>query len=154
MLFRSNHDDDRDMPGALGRHGIEILRDARTRLTIRHVAVDLVGVRFWTKRSMDIAPLFRDAAATTILLAHDPRRLTEAAALRVPLVLSGHTHGGQVVLPGVGALAAQKFPVASGLARRGETTMFVSRGIGTVYVPIRVNCPPEVSVLTLRTATT
>ena len=41
-----------------------------------------------------------------LLLAHDPRRLTEAAALNVPAVLSGHTHGGQVVLPGVGAVAA------------------------------------------------
>ena len=79
-----------------------------------------------------------------ILLAHDPRRLTEAAALNMPLVLSGHTHGGQVVLPAVGAVAARKFPVVAGLARQDRTTLFVSRGVGTVYVPIRVNCPPEV----------
>jgi predicted MPP superfamily phosphohydrolase len=65
------------------------------------------------------------------------------------VVLSGHTHGGQVVLPLVGAVAAQKFPVVAGIGRRGSTTMFVSRGIGTVYVPVRVNCPPEVAVLTL-----
>jgi hypothetical protein len=88
----------------------------------------------------------------TILLAHDPRRLTEAAALGVPLVLSGHTHGGQVVLPLVGAIAAQKFPVVAGPGHRGKTTMFVSRGVGTVYVPVRLNCPPEVAVLTLRSA--
>ena len=85
-----------------------------------------------------------------ILLAHDPRRLAEAAALDIPLVLSGHTHGGQVVLPGVGAVAAQKFPVVAGIGRRDSTTMFVSRGVGTVYVPVRINCPPEVAVLTLR----
>ena len=84
------------------------------------------------------------------LLAHDPRRITEASALGVPLVLSGHTHGGQVVLPGLGAIAAQKFPIAAGTARQGATTLFVSRGIGTVYVPVRINCPPEVSLLTLR----
>jgi predicted small secreted protein len=83
-------------------------------------------------------------------VAHDPRRLEEAAALEVPLVLSGHTHGGQVVLPGVGAVAARKFPVISGLARQDKTTLFVSRGVGTVYVPIRLNCPPEVVLLTLR----
>jgi len=53
------------------------------------------------------------------------------------------------VLPLVGAVAAQKFPVASGLARRGQTAMFVSRGLGTVYVPVRVNCPPEIAILTL-----
>ena len=85
-----------------------------------------------------------------ILLAHDPRRLEEAAALDVPLVLSGHTHGGQVVLPGVGAIAARKFPVVAGAARRENTSIFVSRGVGTVYVPYRLNCPPDVSVITLK----
>ncbi len=94
----------------------------------------------------------RGARGTVVLLAHDPRRLTEAAALGVPLVLSGHTHGGQVVLPVVGALAAQKFPVVAGLARRDRTTLFVSRGVGTIYVPVRINCPPEVALLTLQPA--
>jgi len=50
----------------------------------------------------------------------------------------------------VGAIAAQKFPVVAGTGRRGETTIFVSRGIGTVYVPVRLNCPPEVAILTLQ----
>ena len=52
----------------------------------------------------------------------------------------------------VGAVAAQKFPVVAGVGRRNKTTMFVSRGVGTVFVPVRVNCPPEVAVLTLRSA--
>jgi predicted MPP superfamily phosphohydrolase len=147
-----NHDDDRDMPAALLTRGISVLRDARTRLTINNEMVDLVGIRFWTKRHADIAALTRPATGTVILLAHDPRRLTEAAALDVPLVLSGHTHGGQVVLPIAGAVAAQKFPVVAGIGRRDKTTMFVSRGVGTVYVPVRINCPPEVAVLTLRSA--
>jgi uncharacterized protein len=67
----------------------------------------------------------------------------------VPAVISGHTHGGQIVLPGVGAIAAREFPVIAGLAQRQGTTIFVSRGVGTVYVPIRINCPPEVAILTL-----
>jgi len=145
-----NHDDDHDMPAALSRTGVQVLKDARTRLTIRGETVDLAGIRFWTKRQMDIAPIVRGSAPITILLAHDPRRLAEASALNIPLVLSGHTHGGQVVLPIVGAWAAQKFPVAEGIASRGATTMFVSRGVGTIYVPVRVNCPPEVAVLTLQ----
>ncbi len=66
-------------------------------------------------------------------------------------MLSGHTHGGQVVLPLLGAVAAQKFPVIAGIGRRDDTTMFVSRGLGTIYVPVRVNCPPEVAILTLQT---
>jgi predicted MPP superfamily phosphohydrolase len=145
-----NHDDDHLMPAALAATGVEVLKDARTRVAINGESLELVGIRFWTKRAMDIAPLMRGAMGTTILLAHDPRRLTEASALSIPLVLSGHTHGGQVVLPLVGAIAAQKFPVVAGTGRRGETTIFVSRGIGTVYVPVRLNCPPEVAILTLQ----
>jgi predicted MPP superfamily phosphohydrolase len=147
-----NHDDDHDMPAALGRKGVLVLKDARTRLTVRHEPIDLVGIRFWTKKQSDIAALTRNAAPTTILIAHDPRRLIEAAALSVPLMLAGHTHGGQVVLPLLGAVAARKFPVAEGLVRRERTTMFVSRGVGTIYVPVRVNCPPEVALLTLQPA--
>jgi predicted MPP superfamily phosphohydrolase len=55
-----------------------------------------------------------------------------------------------VVLPWVGAIAAKKFPVVAGTATRENTTLFVSRGVGTVYLPVRVNCPPEVAILTLR----
>ena len=147
-----NHDDDRDMPAALISHGYEVLRDARTTVRIRGEKLDLVGVRFWTRRARDIARLIHGSEATVILLAHDPRRLDEAAGLNIPLVLSGHTHGGQVVLPGFGAVAAKKFPVVAGTGHRGNTSVFVSRGVGTVYVPYRLNCPPDVSVLTLKSA--
>ena len=147
-----NHDDDHDMPAALAARGVHMLKDARTRLIVNDAPLELVGIRFWTKKAADIALAMRGAQGTVVLLAHDPRRLTEAQALNIPLVLSGHTHGGQVVLPLAGAIAATEFPVVSGLARRGRTTMFVSRGVGTVYVPVRINCPPEVAVLTLQVA--
>ena len=145
-----NHDDDREMPAALRNHGIEVLRDARTQRRIRNESLDIAGIRFWTRRPADIAAALRGAAGPVILLAHDPRRVVEAAALRVPVVLSGHTHGGQVVLPMMGAVAARKFPTLSGFAHRDATTLFVSRGLGTVYVPVRLNCPPEIAVLTLQ----
>jgi uncharacterized protein len=145
-----NHDDDREMPAALKKNGAQVLKDARTRLMIAGKPLELLGIRFWTRRTAEIEALTRGASGTTILLAHDPRRLTEAAALKIPMVLSGHTHGGQVVLPIAGAVAAQKFPVVAGIGRRGQTTMFVSRGVGTVYIPVRVNCPPEVAVVTLK----
>ena len=147
-----NHDDDHDMPAALGRKGVQVLKDARTRVRIRNEPLDLVGIRFWTKRQSDIAALVRDRSPATILLAHDPRRLVEAAALNIPLVLSGHTHGGQVVLPGLGPVAARKFPVIAGIGQRDRTRIFVSRGVGTIYVPVRLNCPPEAAVLTLQPA--
>ncbi len=145
-----NHDDDRDMPAALISYGYEVLRDARTTVMVRGEKIELIGLRYWTQRARDIARLTRGSQGTVILLAHDPRRLTEAAGLDIPLVLSGHTHGGQVVLPGIGAIAARKFPVVAGTGRRDNTSIFVSRGVGTVYVPYRLNCPPDVSVITLK----
>ena len=145
-----NHDDDRDMPAALAAKGFTVLKDQRTRIAIRGESLELAGIRFWTRRPQDIARVLRQARDTTILLAHDPRRLNEAAALGVPTVLSGHTHGGQVVLPGVGAYARRRFPVLEGIGYRENTSIFVSRGVGTVWVPIRVNCPPEVAIVTLR----
>ena len=146
-----NHDDDRDMPAALSKRGFVVLKDQRTSVTIRNEAVDIAGIRFWTRRMPHVMQVLKGAGPTTVLLAHDPRRLPQAAELDVPLVLSGHTHGGQVLLPGVGAIAGREFPVLAGEARQINTTLFVSRGVGTVYVPVRINCPPEVAVLTLRT---
>lgn len=142
-----NHDNDRDVAAALAPTGIAVLRDQRTRVSINGHGIDLVGIRFWTRRARDIASITDGAHAARILLAHDPRRFREARELGFPLVVSGHTHGGQVVLPGVGAIAARKFPLASGLLTENGTTLFVSRGIGTVYVPVRWNCPPEVALL-------
>ena len=126
-----NHDDDREMPAALHQRGFSVLRDQRTRLEIRGETVDLAGLRFWTTARRP-GRILGDTSGTTFLLAHDPRRLTEAAAFDVQLVLSGHTHGGQVLLPGVGAIAGRKFPVLAGTGREGNATLFVSRGVGTV----------------------
>lgn len=149
LAVLGNHDDDRDVPAALSAKGFTVLRDARTRLTLRGEAVDFAGIRFWTYKGIDIAHVLRGAIPLTFLLAHTPKRLFEAQQLAIPAVISGHTHGGQIVLPGVGAVAAREFPVIAGVEQRQGTSIFVSRGVGTVYVPIRVNCPPEVAVLTL-----
>jgi predicted MPP superfamily phosphohydrolase len=145
-----NHDDDRDMPAALARLRFTVLKDQRTGITVRGEPLELAGIRFWTRRPADIARVLKGAPPATLLLAHDPRRLTEAAAFDVPAVLSGHTHGGQIVVPGLGALAKARFPVLAGLGQQDNTRIFVSRGIGTVYVPARINCPPEVAIVTLR----
>ena len=68
-----NHDDDRDMPEALTAKGFTVLRDARTRVTIRGEPLEIAGIRFWTRRVEHIARVLRGATATTVLLAHDPR---------------------------------------------------------------------------------
>lgn len=145
-----NHDDDVEVPRALRRQHVQVLRDSRTRLTIRGETLDLIGVQYWTRRLDALTRIARGHAPCAILLAHDPRRLWEAAALRLPFVLSGHTHGGQIALPLLGPVAAQKFPVADGVRVEGETTLFVSRGVGTVLLPTRLGCPPDVALITLR----
>ena len=67
------------------------------------------------------------------------------------LQLSGHSHGGQVRVPGLGALVlppmAEKYPV--GLNRVGSLQVYTNRGVGVINPPVRLNCPPEVTFLTL-----
>jgi predicted MPP superfamily phosphohydrolase len=147
-----NHDDDRDMPNALARRHMAVLKDQHTRIEVRGAGLELVGIRYWTKEQAKIAQALKGARDPVVLLAHDPRRVFEAAALNIPVVLSGHTHGGQIVIPGLGPVAARKFPVTAGIGSEKNTSLFVSRGIGTVYVPIRINCPPEVAIVTFRSA--
>jgi len=88
-----------------------------------------------------------------ILLSHAPQTYAEAAERGVDLVLSGHTHGGQICLPGGGIVvhdgtAPRK--VLAGVWREGETQGYTSRGAGATGLPARLNCPPEVTVHTLR----
>jgi predicted MPP superfamily phosphohydrolase len=148
-----NHDDDKDMPAALSMKGFTVLKDQRTRIMLRGEPLEIAGIRFWTRKPSELTRVLRSSKDTVLLLAHDPRRLVEASELNVPVVLSGHTHGGQVLLPGVGAVAkAARFPILAGIGQRENTSIFVSRGIGTVYVPVRFNCPPEVAVVTLKRA--
>src|SRR5713226_8258363 len=86
-----------------------------------------------------------------LLLAHNPIILRRAARAAVDLVLSGRTHGGQV------AWRSERSPsgrprrrLLKGLGRQGNTQIYVTRGLGTVILPIRYGCPPEVSLLELR----
>ena len=88
-----------------------------------------------------------------LLLAHNPIILRKAARAGVDLVLSGHTHGGQVSLRSERSASGRpRRRLLKGLARQGETQIYVTRGLGTVVLPVRFGCPPEVSLLELRCA--
>jgi predicted MPP superfamily phosphohydrolase len=91
-------------------------------------------------------------AAPVLLLAHEPDFADVAAEHGVALQLSGHSHGGQVRVPGLGApvlpYLARKYPM--GLYRIGLMRLYVNRGIGTTTLGVRLNCLPEVTLLTLR----
>ena len=88
-----------------------------------------------------------------MLLCHKPYYLEEAAELGLDLMVSGHTHGGQIVLARIFNTVITPAALISGyiegLYRLDATQMYITRGIGTVGLPIRVNCPPEITVLTL-----
>ncbi|HYO64401.1 MAG TPA: metallophosphoesterase [Pyrinomonadaceae bacterium] len=88
-----------------------------------------------------------------LLLAHNPVILRRAARAGVDLVLSGHTHGGQVTWRSEASPSGRvRRRILRGLARRGETQIYVTRGLGTVVLPVRYGCLPEVTSLELRRA--
>lgn len=84
-----------------------------------------------------------------ILLAHNPQIVRRAARYDVDLMLSGHTHGGQVKLRDEEKRILPRRRLSSGLHRRQNTQVYITRGIGTVVLPVRYQCPPEVSVIEL-----
>lgn len=93
----------------------------------------------------------RDRKGPSLLLSHNPDILPEAARRGVSLVLSGHTHGGQVRVPGLPVLVRQsRLRLDEGRFRAGGTELVVSRGLGVVGLPLRLACPPEAVLLTLR----
>ncbi|TAK66987.1 MAG: metallophosphoesterase [Bacteroidetes bacterium] len=91
-----------------------------------------------------------------ILMCHRPYFFEVAAKKGVALTLSGHTHGGQVVFfrtsNNVISPARMASPYVSGLYSLGENSLYVNRGLGTVGIPVRINCPPEITKIKLVSA--
>jgi predicted MPP superfamily phosphohydrolase len=113
----------------------------------------IAGVDDALVRAADLGKTLRDVphSETTLLLAHEPDFADYAARFPVDLQLSGHSHGGQVRLPGIGALIlpdlAKKYPV--GLNQVGSLQVYTNRGLGVINPPVRFYCPPEVTFVTL-----
>jgi predicted MPP superfamily phosphohydrolase len=152
-----NHDvesDPRRVIEALESHGIPVLRN-------RVIPIEQGGSRVWLcgldsvwagNPDMDLALRGVPAEELVVLLVHEPDFADKAAHYPVDLQLSGHSHGGQIWLPGIGApwlpLFGRKYP--RGLYRVGPLTLYTNIGLGTIRLPIRLNCPPEVTLFTLR----
>jgi predicted MPP superfamily phosphohydrolase len=95
------------------------------------------------------------AGAFPIVLSHSPDAFPHTAAMGWPLLLAGHTQGGQIRFPFLGALTTDTAlgrEFTSGLFRRGRAQLFITRGVGTTRVPFRFLAPPEVAMVTLRAA--
>jgi hypothetical protein len=135
-------------------------------LVNQHVPIERAGQRLWLAGVHDPITHTPDLDATVperpdgpvILMSHGPDYAdTVAAHPRGPLVdlmVSGHSHGGQVRFPLVGALhtpsGGQKY--VEGLFHLGGMQLYVNRGIGTVGLPFRLNCPPEITLFTLKSS--
>ena len=131
-------------------------------LTNRSEPLERDGRRLWFAGTGDAISHHADLNAAVpdasrkdgepvILLTHEPDILKDVAPYGVDLMLSGHTHGGQIRLPFLPALFVPELGAeyVEGHFRMGNTQLYVNRGIGAVGLPFRLNCPPEITVLTL-----
>ena len=133
--------------------GITVLVNQGMRFEQRGEAFWLAGVDDTMVGLEDLSLALAGARESEmkLLLAHNPIILRRAARAHVDLVLSGHTHGGQVKFRSEQAASGKpRRRLLRGLGRQGETQIYVTRGLGTVVLPIRYGCPPEVSLLELR----
>lgn len=137
--------------------GAHVLRNEKKLFSRDDAGLYLAGIDdTWTDRAnMDAALADRTQGVPTVLLAHDPDRFPDAVKRNVDVVLSGHTHGGQIAVPFLG-----RFVNASKLAHRyhigvyedGDATLYVHGGLGTTGPPIRIGVAPTIALITLRAA--
>jgi uncharacterized protein len=141
--------------------GIPFLLDENIVVPVRGVPVQLFGLS-WTRAggkerdpaiSLAVRNLIgaRQPEAFPILLAHHPHAFDAAAELGLPLTLSGHTHGGQLMLNERLGCGPVLFRYWSGLYTRGARQLIVSNGVGN-WFPVRANAPAEIVHITLRKA--
>ncbi len=163
----------------LGNHDVLISREvvtealsknAITVLDNAHVPMERAGARFWLAGLDDPVEGNPDPGAAIpesirsvphepiVLLCHAPDYVDDLIIVpegkAVSLMLAGHTHGGQIRLPLIGPMELPELGLkyVEGWFRFGSLQLYVNRGLGTVGVPIRFNCPPEIALLTLRSA--
>ncbi len=163
-IIEGNHDlieNPREFERRVRASGISFLLDESTIMNVRGFPVQLLGLR-WTRAygegrdaaiAAEVRKLLeqRSADAFPILLAHHPHAFDAAAESGMPLTLSGHTHGGQLMLNEQLGFGPAMFRYWSGLYERGASKLIVSNGVGN-WFPLRVNAPAEVVHLTLRRA--
>ncbi len=139
------------------RLGIEILRDQQRELGFAGARLRLAGVDHQRLGRPYLAGAERLAGpdAFNVLLSHNPDTFPAAVEKGFQLTIAGHTHGGQLAaeLAGTSVSVARMFtPFVHGVYQRGDARLYVSRGIGTVGVPMRLGAPPEVTLIRLRRA--
>jgi len=152
-----NHDHwtDADLVTHLFRgEGIKMLLNEGLRFEARGASFWLAGVDDYMVGKTDVPAALRGSFPDEmkLLLAHNPIIFREATRSGVDLTLSGHTHGGQIKFRDEEKRILPTRKLTAGLYQRKSSQIYITRGIGTVVVPMRLRCPPEISFLELRTA--
>ena len=148
--FSSKLDIDRSLRGGVG-HNVHV-NVAVSRHNWRR---DISWTKDWSWNGADWRKAFEglDKQLTTILLSHQPSVLELDQTKDVSLILSGHTHGGQINLAWLGAparFATKDLKYSQGLFRFGEAQLYVSSGTGVIGLPLRFGVRPEIAVLKLK----
>lgn len=169
-MVLGNHEADSPRLSALltglEERGVVVLRDESTTVQVAGAEVTLIGLDDPRVRAAAglpardpaalLAALSPQESALTILLAHRPELFERYLGEGIDLVLSGHAHGGQVRVPGIGGLYAPHqgwLPeLSEGVHERRDTTMVISRGLGNSIAGVRVNDPRELVLIDLRRA--
>ena len=147
----------------LSINGVQTLANSTTEISHNGASLQLVGIHdpYWTKNNpgswlqtdWNATLAGWNSAKTTVLLSHSPGALDKAAAVQISLILCGHTHGGQVKLPLVGAPTAGSGVLfdrqVQGLFKKGNTQLYINRGLGTTALPLRFLSRPEVAFIRL-----
>ena len=162
-LIEGNHDlieNGAEFERRVKASGIPFLLDESAIVSVRGSPIQLLGLS-WTRArekrdeaiSFSVNELLRqrDSDIFPILLAHHPHAFDAAAEAGMPLTLSGHTHGGQLMLNEQLGFGPALFRYWSGLYTRGESKLIVSNGVGN-WFPLRANAPAEIIHITLRAA--
>ena len=161
LAVLGNHDNwlsAREVQEALRRRGIRPLVNAHVVIARNGGKLVIAGVDnpAYANRD-DLAAALEGVGEeeVVILLCHAPEIILRPRAARAALILSGHTHGGQIVLPLLGPLYVPSRlgrRYASGLHQLEHGWLYINRGLGEIFPPLRVLCPPEIAVVTLRRA--
>jgi predicted MPP superfamily phosphohydrolase len=156
-LCEGNHDLIEDPVGfetTVKQAGYKLLVDESDVVSVKGHPVQLLGMMWTRKEEAIVGAMSRLVPqmhhdAFPILLAHHPHAFDTAAAVGVPLTLSGHTHGGQIMLNERLGAGPAMFRYWSGLYRKPGSALFVSNGVGN-WFPLRINAPAEIVHITLR----
>ena len=130
---------------------INVLINEGLRFEARGASFWLAGVDDYMVGKTDLPSALRGSFPDEVimLLAHNPVIFRQAARYGVDLILSGHTHGGQVKIRDEEKRVLPQRKLKNGLYQRKDTQIYVTRGIGTVVLPVRFQCPPEISLIEL-----